>query len=277
MKIVLKSYKKKGVELKFIIIVSLFTTLIFGEVYYSKLQPIELLDINSNVSGLVLEANENLVGRKLSKKAYIKIDAELDKKELSLLKDKISYLNDVILTNQKVLKNLEESLQRKKENYEKIKLLKIKSTIEKDREFYDLINSENFVLNTKKEILNLKVQITDLNLKYAQLKRTIKDKNLVADGYILYALLVKAGKVVAKSTPLAQIADISKAKLTIYLDKADVENAKQKVIYLDDKKTNYKITRLLKIADSKNISKYKAEIIVNPPKVFSNLVKVELK
>ena len=263
--------------MKFIIIVSLFTTLIFGDVYYSKIQPIELLDINSNVSGLILKADENLIGKILSKKTYIKIDSELDEKELSLLNDKIFYLNNIVMSNKKVLINLEESLKRKKENYEKIKSLKIKSSIEKDREFYDLINSKNLVLNIQKEILNLQVQITDLNLKYAQLKRTIKDKNLVADGYVLYALLVKAGKVVMKSTPLAQIADISKAKLTIYLDKADVGNAKQRVIYLDDKKTDYKITRLLKIADSKNISKYKAEIIIDPPKVFSNLVKVELK
>jgi len=263
--------------LKFIIIVSLFTTLMFGEVYYSKIEPIEILDISSNVSGLVLKSDENLIGKKLSKQSYIKIDSQLDEKELILLKSKISYMKNILLTNKEILKNLEESLSKKDENYKKIKLLKIKSIVEKDREFYNLISARNLVLNTKKEILNFKVQITDLKLRYAQLQKTIKDKNLVADGYVLYALFVKAGKVVGKSTPLAQIADISKAKLTIYLDKTDVEDAKQRVIYLDDKKTKSKITRLLKIADSKNISKYKAEIIIDPPKVFSNLVKVELK
>ena len=263
--------------MKFIITVSLFTTLMFGEVYYSKIEPIEILDISSNVSGLVLKSDENLIGKKLSKQSYIKIDSQLDEKELILLKSKISYMKNILLTNKEILKNLEESLSKKDENYKKIKLLKIKSIVEKDREFYNLISARNLVLNTKKEILNFKVQITDLKLRYAQLQKTIKDKNLVADGYVLYALFVKAGKVVGKSTPLAQIADISKAKLTIYLDKTDVEDAKQRVIYLDDKKTKSKITRLLKIADSKNISKYKAEIIIDPPKVFSNLVKVELR
>ena len=54
--------------MKFITIVSLFTTLIFGNVYYSKIRPIELLDINSNVSGLVLKADENLIGKIMSNK-----------------------------------------------------------------------------------------------------------------------------------------------------------------------------------------------------------------
>jgi len=277
MKFVLKFQKKEGIILKSIIIVSLFTTLLFAEIYYSKVEPIEIMDIHSNVTGLVLKTDEDLIGKKLSKKPYIYIDSELDTKELFLLKDKIFYLKKIILTNEKVLENLKENLKRKKENYEKIKSLKIKSSVEKDREFYNLKSSENLFLNTKKEILNLKVQITDLNLRYSQLQRNISDKTLIADGFVLYNLLVKPGKVVVKSTLLAQIADVSKAKLTIYIDKNDVENAKEMIVYIDDKKTDYKITRLLTIADSKNISKYKAEIIIESPKVFSNLVKIELK
>lgn len=263
--------------MKFIIIVSLFTTLIFGEVYYSKIEPIETLDISSNVSGLVIKSDESLIGKKLSKQPFIEIDSYLDKKELMALKSKISYIKNIVSTDEEILQNLKDSLIKKEENYKKIKLLKIKSIVEKDREFYNLIGAKNLVLNTRKEILNLKVKLADLDLRYAQLQKTIKDKRLVADGFVLYSLLVKTGKVVTKSTPLAQIADISKAKLTIYLDKNDVEDAKQREIYLDGKKTNYKITRLIKIADTINISKYKAEIIVKAPKVFSNLVKVELK
>jgi len=54
-------------------------------------------------------------------------------------------------------------------------------------------------------------------------------------------------------------------------------NAEQKSVYIDGKKTSYKISRLLNIADSKNISKYMAQIIIKSPKIFSKLVKVELK
>ena len=85
------------------------------------------------------------------------------------------------------------------------------------------------------------------------------------------------GQVVTPSTPLATVADVSKAILTIYLDEADALDAHQSDVYIDDKKTEYKISRLLNIADSKNISKYKAQIIIKSPKLFSKLVKIELK
>jgi hypothetical protein len=73
------------------------------------------------------------------------------------------------------------------------------------------------------------------------------------------------------------VADISKAKLTLYLDEADALDAEQKIVYIDEEKTQYKITRILHIADSKNISKYMGQIIIKSPQLFSKLVKVELK
>jgi len=79
------------------------------------------------------------------------------------------------------------------------------------------------------------------------------------------------------STPLAKVADTSKGLLTIYLDKEDLLHLHNKIIYINSKKTQYKISRVLYIADEKNLSKYKAQIIVKTPKVFSKLEKIELK
>ena len=176
-----------------------------------------------------------------------------------------------------MLENLKKSLTRKRENYKQIENLKIKSRIEKDREFYDLVSSENSYLATQKEINSLKTQITDLKLRQAQLVRSIKDKNLSAKGFILYSIDVKVGQVVGMSTPLARIADTSRAILTIYLDEVDVTDAKNRVVVIDGEKTDYKISRILNIADSKNISKYMAQIIIKSPKIFSKLAKIELE
>jgi len=230
-----------------------------------------------NVSGLVLYANEDLIGKRLSSKPYIRIDSEIDHKELKYIEDKLKYMRDIIKLNEGVLENLAKNLVKKRDNYKKVESLKFKSTVEKDREFSDLISTENLYLNTKKEIQNLKIQIADLKLREIQLKRSIKDKNISAKGFVLYELLVKPGQVVGVSSPLAKVADISKAKLTIFLDEKDLLNAKQKSVYIDGEKTSYKISRLLNIADSKNISKYMAQIIIKSPKIFSKLVKVELK
>jgi len=262
--------------MKILIAIVLLSSSIFAKVYYAKVEPYEIRDISSNVSGLVLYADEDLVGTTLLQKPYIKIDSILDTKELVFIKEKLSYIKEMLLENENILINLDNSLKRKRINYEKVSKLKFKSSVEKDKEFYDLITSENTYLNTKKEIQNLKLQITDLKLRIAQLQRSISDKNLVAPNFILYEMIVKPGKVVSIGTPLAKIADASKAKLTIYLDEIDVKDSDKKTVYIDGEKTNYKISRMLNIADSKNISKYMAQIIIDAPKLFSKLVKIEL-
>ena len=252
-------------------------SLSFAKVYYAKVEPFELRNISSNVSGLVTYANEDLIGTKLSSKPYIRIDSDLDIKELKFIEDKLEYLKETLKVSEEVLDNLSLSLNKKRQNYKKVVSLKFKSSVEKDKEFYDLVSNENLYLNTQKEIQNLKVQMTDLKLRRSQLKKSLSDKALQAEGFVLYDMLVRPGQVVGVSTPLAKVADVSRAKLTIYLDEEDVENVKQKIVYIDGVKTSFKISRILNIADSKNISKYMAQIIIDSPKVFSKLLKVELK
>ena len=263
--------------MKFLLIMVFMVSAVFAKVYYAKVEPYELRDISSNVSGLVLYANEDLVGTTLSNKAYIRIDSILDTKELKFIQEKLEYMRETVKVNESILVNLTDSLTRKRTNYEKVSVLKFKSSVEKDKEFYDLVSSENLYLSTKKEIQNLKIQITDMKLREAQLQRSINDKNLIAPNFVLYEMYVKPGKVVSMGTPLAKVADVSKAKLIIYLDEVDVKDSSKKIVYIDGQKTAYKISRRLNIADSKNISKYMAQIIIKSPKLFSKLVKVELK
>ena len=263
--------------MKILILILFTSSLLFSKVYYSKVEPYEVRNISSNVSGQVEFINEDMIGKKLSREAYICIDSELDVKELEYTKEKLVSLRDTVAVNESILQNLKKSLTRKRENYKQIENLKIKSRVEKDREFYDLVSSENSYLGTQKEINSLKTQITDLKLREAQLTRSIKDKNLSAKGFVLYSIDVRVGQVVGMSTPLARIADTSKAILTIYLDETDVADAKKRVVVIDGKKTNYKVSRILNIADSKNISKYMAQIIIKSPKIFSKLAKIELE
>jgi hypothetical protein len=267
----------QGITMKIIASILVMQSLLMAKVYYSKVEPYELRNISSNVSGLVLFTDDNMIGKKLSSKPFIKIDTELDAKELHAIGEKLTQLKSTLKANENILINLEEMLKKKRINYDNIKDLKIKSTLEKDKEFYDLVTSENSYLNTIKDTNNLKIQIADLEFRQAQLKRSLKDKNLEAEGLVLYSIAVKAGQVVGIATPLAQVADTSKALLTIYLDQEDLADLEKKAIYINGEKTEHKISRLLNIADSKNISKYMAQIVIPSPKVFSELVKIELK
>jgi len=263
--------------MKIIFILVTMVTFAFSKVYYSKVEPYEIRTIASNVSGKVLFTDDNMIGKKLSSKVFIKIDSKLDEDELSAVNKKLTFQKNTLLLDEKIFKNLKQTLQRKKENYAKIKNLKIKSRIEKDKEFYDLLNSENATLSTQKEINTLKTNIADLALRKQQLLKNIHDKNISAKNFVLYDILVRAGQTVNLSTPLAKVADTSKALLTIYLDKDDLAGLDKKIIFIDGKKTDYKISRISYIADEKNISKYKAQIIIKSPKVFSKLEKIELK
>ncbi|WP_304546306.1 HlyD family efflux transporter periplasmic adaptor subunit [Sulfurimonas microaerophilic] len=253
------------------------STLAYSQVYYSKVEPYEMRTISSNVSGEVLDIAENMIGKKLTKDIYIKIDDMLDKDELSDVKQKITFIEETIKVNQEILENLNLSLEKKELNYKKVAALKIKSKIEKDNEFYNLVTSRNLALSTKKEIKNLKIQLADLNLRQKQLEKIIQDKNLRNKGLVLYSIDVKVGQVVAPGMALAKIADTSKGLLSIYVTEDELINLKDKVVYIDGDKTVYKPTRILSIADEKNISKYLVQIVINPPKIFSKLVKIELK
>jgi len=270
-------YSYKGYKMKILLLLFLCVHSIFANVYYAKVEPYELRKISSSVSGEVLFSNEDMIGKKLTNQPYIIIDSKLDRDELASINTKLKFMKQTLQSNEKILKNLEKTLLFKRKNYKRVRALKIKSQIEKDNEFYNLVNSENSYINTQKEINNLKINIADLELRKKQLLKTINDKQLRARGFVLYSLEVKPGEVVSFATPLATIADTSKALLTIYLDDEDLMNLESRIIYIDGKKTDYQIDRVVKIADTKNISKYKAQIIIKAPKVFSKLAKIELK
>jgi multidrug resistance efflux pump len=260
--------------LLFLLIISLS---LYAKEYYAKVEPYEVKTIAANVSGLVTFADEKREGGILDAKPYILIDDELDQIELEKNIAKIALLENTLTHNREMEKNYKLMLEKKQLNYDRVKALKIKSTVEKDKEFYDLVTTQNQYLGTLKEIENLQVQINDLKLRQAQLRRSIQDKRLSARGYVLYSLKVKEGQVVNLSTPLAEVADVSKAKLTVYLNAEDMKKATEQVIYLDGKKSEYRVSRLWNIADDTHLSSYKAEIVIEAPKNFSRLVKIEFK
>jgi len=245
--------------------------------YYSKAEPYRLYTLQSNVSGLVVKADENLEGKKLSNVDFIVIDDELDQKELKVLKEKKVNYEKSLELNKQMGENLAVMIQRKNENYERIKDLPIKSSVEKDKEFFDLSSTQNLQLSTLEKIETISATLSDTSLRIEQLKRSIKDKHIRAKNMVLYALNVKKGQVVAPGMSLAVVADVKKAKLTIFINADDLVGIKSKTIYLNDKKTGYKIDKIWPLSDSEHISSYKTEILIDAPKQFSLLYKIEFK
>jgi len=245
--------------------------------YYSKAEPYRFYTLQSNVTGLVVKSNEDLEGKKLPLEAFIVIDDELDQKELALLKQKKTNLEKSLKLNVKMEKNLSVMIEKKNENYERIKDLPIKSSVEKDKEFFDLSTTQNQQLSTLEKLETISSSLSDTQLRLEQLKRSIQDKHIRAEGMVLYKLHVKKAQVVAPGMSLAEVADISRAKLTVFLGSDELRDIKEKKIYLDDSATDYKIDKIWPLSDSEHISSYRAEIVIRAPQQFSRLYKIEFK
>ncbi|MBE0497707.1 MAG: HlyD family secretion protein [Campylobacterales bacterium] len=248
-----------------------------GSEYYSKAEPYRFYTLQASVSGLIVKADENMEGKILSNEAFIIIDDEIDRKELNLLDEKKSNLQRSLELNKKMAANLEMIISRKNENYERIKDLPIKSTIEKDKEFFDLANTQNQLLSTLEKIETIASQLNDTQLRLEQLRYSLKKKHLEAKGMVLYKLYAKKGQVVAPGMNLAEVADITKAKLTLFLNSDELDGVREKKIYLNDKASEYTIDKIWPLSDEEHISSYKTEILIDAPKQFSALYKIEFK
>jgi hypothetical protein len=228
----------------------LCSSLLFGMEYYSKMEPYDSFVIKSSVSGKVVFTNEDVEGKYLNKKTrIIELDNSVDKIELTQTKDKLNVLNSMLAIQNK--------------NYNRLSKISSKSAFEKD--------------NQKIQVLNLESSKSDLMIKIANLEDSIKNKQLFENKVYIYNISVKKGDYVTPGTLLYETKDLSKAKLEIFIPISDYDSISSKTIYIDGKKSDLKIDKIYKVADSKHISSYKVEIIVPNPQTFSRLVKIEFK
>ena len=249
-----------------------------ASIYYAKVEPYEAYSIKATASGEVISAFNEAEGKISNGGILLQIDDFLNKKELKSSKTKLESLTRTMELTSKNVRNSKEVERIRKENYKKIKDLKTKSRTSKDAELINLINASNQVLSLENSLENLKVSISDLEFKIASLKDTIEKKSVnIKKGFLIYKTYVNEGDFVNVGTPLVDAYDISKGKLTIYLSKEDVDQAKNSVIYINDKKSSYKIDKIWSVVDTQNISSYKTEIIIPAPKRFSELLKIEFK
>jgi len=246
--------------------------------YFAKAQPVDEFSLKSSVSGQVLKVDEAQEGKVSKGSLIIMIDDKVNQLDLQASKDKLGFLESNIKLTKQSVNNAYKAMQISKRNYEKVKNLSSYSKVQKDAKLLSSISSTNSYIQTKTSLENLKTQKADLVVRVATLQDTILKKNIrVEKGLFIYKLYPNVGDFVSMGSALLDSADISKARLTIYVTKEDLEEIENKKIFIDDKETNYKIDKLWNIADTKNISAYKTEIIIDKPKIFSTLMKVEFR
>ena len=224
-------------------------TTIFASEYYAKLEPIESYQIKSAVSGKVIYSNSKIEGLKANNSTIIEIDSMVNKVELEQSRNKLKYIDEMI--------RIETN------NYDRLNQVSSKSAFEKDTQ--------------KLKVINLESSKADMIVKIDTLKNTISNKKLIEKSNYIFNISVKEGDYVNPGTLLYEAKDLSKGKLEIFVPIAQIEEIKNKEIFLNGVKSDIKISKIYEIADSTNISSYKVELILDNAKIFSRLVKIEFK
>ena len=233
-----------------IIWIFLFTiTSIFANEYYAKLEPVDSFQVKAAVSGKVIYSNSQIEGLKANNSTIIEIDSEVNKVDLEQSRNKLKFIDEMI----KIEKN----------NYDRLNQVSSKSAFEKDTQ--------------KLKVINLESSKADMIIKIETLKDTISNKKLVEKSNYIFNIAVKNGDYVNAGTLLYESKDLSKGKLEIYVPIAQIEEIKNKEIFLDGVKSDIKISKIYDVADAVNISSYKVELIVSNVKTFSRLVKIEFR
>ena len=235
--------------MKILTLFLLTITTIFASEYYAKLEPIESYQIKSAVSGKIIYSNSKIEGLKANNSTIIEIDSMVNKVELEQSKNKLKYIDEMI----KIETN----------NYDRLNQVSSKSAFEKDTQ--------------KLKVINLESLKADMIVKIDTLKDIISNKKLIEKSNYIFNIAVKEGDYVNPGTLLYEAKDLSKGKLEIFVPIAQIEEIKNKEIFLNGVKSDIKISKIYEIADSTNISSYKVELILENAKIFSRLVKIEFK
>ena len=252
--------------------------LIFAKVHYAKVEPYDSVTLKSAVSGLVLEVDLDAEGTMVQGKRVIHIDDVLDRSNLKDTRQSIVLLEQMLGINQEIASSLAGSVKRQEGYYRRMSKLSTASKTQKDNAYNAFSSAKTQYLSTKEKIVSLKKQILDMKYKASQLEDILIKKSIIPENKYLYKLMVREGDYVAPGTPLAQIQDASRAKLVLFLEPEELKGIKEKSIYIDNKRTNYKVGKVWRVADEKFISSYRAEIYIPAPEnEFSKLLKIEVK
>ena len=252
--------------------------LLLAKVHYAKVEPYESVVLKSAVSAQVVRVDLDAEGKMIAEGEIVHLDDRLDKADLAASEKSLGFLKNMLEINREIVESLADALKRQKGYYERLNKLSTASKTQKDTAFVAFVSAKNQYLSTREKIETLKKQILDMEYKIERLKDSIAKKNIRLKDRYLYKLAVRRGDFVNPGSPLATVQDLSRGKLTLFLEPSELKDVQKKKVFIDGKETPYRVDKVWHVADEKFISSYRVEIYVKKPEgYFSKLVKVELK
>lgn len=230
-----------------------FTSLLAKE-YMAQIKPYEMYEIKSQTSGVVKFVNKDLESKYIkNKELLVKIDTKDE--EIELAKQKSSY------SIQKEIVKIKE------QNY------KAKNRI-KQLSLYDKNNEKLSFLESKKEL-------TTTTQTIKKLQNDMDKKIFDIQNRYVNTIFVQKDEYINIGDKLFNSYDISKLKITLFLSKNEIDTLESKALYINSKKSDFKVYKVHKIKDENKISRYKVVFTkTNENKnnyFFDKVVKAELK
>ncbi len=232
--------------------------MVFG--YEAQVKPFETYNIAASVAGKVVSAKKDSEAT-VYKGVIVKLDDSQNLIDLQNVKNQINITKNEIQNQQQIVK-------RKYDTYKRYQKLTTKSQEQKNLKFYDYMAAKN-------QLFSLQSRLSDLIAKKKSIEDIIGKKNIKADGYI-ENIIVKKGEYVAPGQRVAVVDDINKEKLTVYVPIDKTDTIKNKTVYINGKKSGFKIYKIWRIPDTKYITSYKVELVGRGLK-FGNIVNVEFR
>ena len=248
--------------------------LLFGGEHTAVVEPIEVYHVKAAAGGAVVESRSELEGTELKDAVVVRIDDRLDRAQLKATRKKLAILERNLEAERASAKALRRLADLRRKMYERIKDLRTKSQVEKERRLAEYLSAQNLYLAQRAKLASLEMQREDLRLAITRLEDTIAKKNAKLSGY-LFRLYPRRGDYLAPGAPLADVADTSRAKVVVYLSRKEAERIESKKITAGGRPA--KLLRLIRIPDERHLGQYRAEIEVERPKIFGKLIKVEIR
>lgn len=241
--------------IKKILIMTLFSfSFLFAKEYMTQINPNEKIQIKSQTTGVIKYVNKKLESNFVKENQVLLKINSLDE-EIELKKETNS------LTLQKEIVKIKE------QNYNAKKRIKQLS-------LYDKNNEKLSFLESKKELV-----LKEQNIK--KLLNEISKKVFNIENKYINTIFIKKDEYVNIGDKLFDMYDISNLKITLYLTSKEIEGLKEKSVFIDGVKSDFKINKINKIKDEVKVSRYKVEFIKRNENVdnyfFNKIVKVEIK
>ncbi len=218
-------------------------------VYKARIEPLDKITIKSEVSGRVVRLNLEDELKEVNKKV-IEIDHKLESQKLKNFQNKLKILNEAI--------NL------KRNQYNRIKNLKGEN----------LFNKERY----KTELLNLLMQKEDLLNLIAELKDRIEKKNIFVKDMYIKKFYVREGEYVGMGQKLMELENQKGSRIVLFIDFEDKQNLKKSKIFINGKKNeDFFIDKVANSPDSKYISSYRLELVSHKKFPYGKIVEVEIR